>query len=294
MVEYKISPQTKAIQQYGLEILRVFHEVCESHQLNYILDFGTLLGAVRHQGFIPWDDDIDVAMPRKDFEIFKEIATSALPSNMFLQTHDTDPNYYNLIAKIRIPNQEYVENAMQYFDIVHGPWLDIFIYDAKFDDSELEEHKQKIYNKKRSYYPRLINALYSNPSVEYNFFEQKSKQVFRKIIQKSQMRQKRGLLMRYLDTQYNEVNQLIKQSPSNNLSGELITYTFPIHSKADEAGLSLAQKDFQDRKLQKFEDSVFYIPTNYHQILTNRYGNYMELPSIDERKSNHQWVHECD
>lgn len=291
MIAYQTSPQTKAIQQYGLEILQTFHEICETHQLNYILDFGTLLGAIRHQGFIPWDDDIDVAMPRKDFEMFQKIAPSALPAHMFLQTHDTDSNYYNLIAKIRIPNTDYVENAMQYFDIVHGPWLDIFIYDAKFDDCELEKQKQKIYNKKRSFYPKLINTLYCDPAVDYNFFEQKSKQIYQKVIQKAQARQKRVLLMRYLDKQYDEVTQIIKENPPSNSSGELLTYTFPIHSKADEAGLSLNQKDFQNRKLQKFEGFLFYIPKNYDQLLTNRYGNYLELPAVADRKSNHQWVH---
>lgn len=290
MVKYIIEPRTKIIQQYGLDILLAFHEICETNQLTYVLDFGTLLGAVRHDGFIPWDDDIDVAMPREDFEKFKQLAQASLPKNMFLQTHDTDPNYYNCIAKIRIPDENYIENAMQHFDIVHGPWLDIFIYDYTFDEAELEQNKQKIYNHKRRFYPWMIGTLVSKPSNEYSLLQKIIKNSFRSILIKSQKRKKRGLLMRYLDKQYDQLTTVIRNAPEKNNSGEMITYTFPIHSDSDEKGLRLTNKQFQERKLQKFEDYFFYIPIDYNQILIDRYGNYMQLPPYEERKTNHSWV----
>lgn len=96
--------------------------------------------------------------------------------------------------------------------------------------------------------------------------------------------------MQYLDTQYAKLDTLIKDAPAKNKSGDMITYTFPIRSKSDEKGLLLNRKHFHDRILQQFEDQYFYIPVDYEQVLTHRYGKYEQLPPIEERKSNHQWV----
>lgn len=96
--------------------------------------------------------------------------------------------------------------------------------------------------------------------------------------------------MRYLDVKYEKLTALIKNAPNQNSSGDMITYTFPIHSESDEKGLRLNINDFKNKKLQKFENRYFYIPVNYDRILTDRYGDYNKLPPYEERKSNHQWV----
>ena len=80
-------------QMLMVEILEDVHNLCEKHGLKYFLDGGTLIGAVRHKGFIPWDDDIDIGMPREDYEKFIEIAKKELPDNLFLQTFETDKYY---------------------------------------------------------------------------------------------------------------------------------------------------------------------------------------------------------
>lgn len=92
---------TKFIQKESYGILKIFHMICEKEDLKYILDFGTLLGAIRHKGFIPWDDDLDVSMPRKDYEKFLKVASKYLPENMEIQNHKTDPNYLVPFTKIR-------------------------------------------------------------------------------------------------------------------------------------------------------------------------------------------------
>lgn len=96
--------------------------------------------------------------------------------------------------------------------------------------------------------------------------------------------------MRYFDQRYDQLTTLITNAPATNKSGEMITYTFPIDSESDVKGLHLNEEHFENRKLQKFEEYLFYIPVNYKQLLTDRYGNYMELPPYEERKSNHFWV----
>jgi len=84
-----------------LDMLIEFDAICKKHQLQYWLDSGTLLGAVRHQGFIPWDDDIDLSMPVEDYNKFLKIAQAELSSNIFLQTSETDTNFKFDYIKLR-------------------------------------------------------------------------------------------------------------------------------------------------------------------------------------------------
>lgn len=96
--------------------------------------------------------------------------------------------------------------------------------------------------------------------------------------------------MRYYDYKFNKLNEVVKKRPEKNSTGALLTYSFSIDLVDSEESLSLNIQDFKNRRLQKFEEYYFYIPKNYETILTNRYGDYTELPSYEERKSNHQWV----
>ena len=73
---YTVPVRTRKTRAVQMELLQVFKEFCNAHQLRYYLWSGTLLGAVRHQGFIPWDDDVDVVMPRRDYNTFKQLAAS--------------------------------------------------------------------------------------------------------------------------------------------------------------------------------------------------------------------------
>ena len=135
------SERTQYLQEEGLKILSEFHRICEAHNLLYILDYGTLLGAVRHKGFIPWDDDIDVSMPRKDYEKFLEVCEYSLKESFLLQTNKTDPNYFYPYAKLRISDDRLKENLVSHFDMIHGPWIDIFPFDYRFDDKTIEQNK---------------------------------------------------------------------------------------------------------------------------------------------------------
>ena len=115
-------------QEIMLKLLIEFDKICQKYQLTYWLNFGTLLGAVRHKGFIPWDDDLDVSMPKKDYQKFLNIAATELPDKMFLQTKKSDHHAINFIAKIRDRNSTFIDawekgKKIQYHQ---GIFIDIF------------------------------------------------------------------------------------------------------------------------------------------------------------------------
>lgn len=108
-----------------LRLLKSFHAICEEHGLRYWLDAGTLLGAVRHGGFIPWDDDVDVLMPRDDYARFCAIAADELPFDMFFQTPETDPGFSCPWVKIR-DRYSHLDEATGPYPYSQAIFIDIF------------------------------------------------------------------------------------------------------------------------------------------------------------------------
>ena len=122
------TPLRKA-QLASLDVLMEFDRVCKKNGITYWIDFGTLLGAVRHKGFIPWDDDIDVSMPPEEFKRFKEIGQNELNKGYFLQTEQTDPgsNMCKGIFKIRKDNTLYIHDFDDFRKGYHkGVSIDVF------------------------------------------------------------------------------------------------------------------------------------------------------------------------
>lgn len=112
-----------------LEMLKIIADICDRHGLHYWLDAGSLLGAVRHGGFIPWDDDMDIAMPMDDLKKFAEIAKTELPEHLFVQSKDTDPSYRFEHYKVVDKKSFYVQYDDD-FELPYqkGLFIDIFPY----------------------------------------------------------------------------------------------------------------------------------------------------------------------
>lgn len=118
---------TWRMQERMLEVLQVIDGICQRHGIPYWLSGGSMLGAVRHGGFIPWDDDLDIEMLRPNFERLMRILPQELPEHLALQWHTTDPNYFFQFAKVRDRNSELFErNGYDKLWKEHGVWVDIF------------------------------------------------------------------------------------------------------------------------------------------------------------------------
>ena len=119
-----------------LNMLIEFDKICRRNNIKYILDAGTLLGAVRHKGFIPWDDDIDVRMLRDDYEKFCVVANKELPETMFFQNYKNDKGYPWMYSKIRMKGTKAVRIGQDRLNMEEGIYMDIFPCDGVPDDNK--------------------------------------------------------------------------------------------------------------------------------------------------------------
>lgn len=118
------------LQKVEFDILQCFTQICDKLQLPYFLVCGSALGAVKYGGFIPWDDDVDVALPRDAYEIFLEKAPALLPSYLFLQNYQSEPYFTHCFTKLRNSNTTYIEKSVARAPIHHGVYIDIFPIDG--------------------------------------------------------------------------------------------------------------------------------------------------------------------
>ena len=247
-------------QQIMLEILLEIHRICEDNNLIYWLDAGTLLGAIRHKGFIPWDDDCDISMPRKDYNKFLAIAQEYLPNNMFLQHKGTDKKYPENFAKVRMLGTELIEHDEDGTeDYCHGIFVDIFPYDRY--DYEWFMNWMKwlngIRSKKGKYKKGSIKRTFVSLYVNVILFI--------------------PLQISYIAKKFFIKNKSIICSKE----GMFFTYGLeccPIRMTKIDDILPVC-------KGQKiFEGYDFCIPNNSDAVLKNNFGNdYMILPPIEKR-----------
>ena len=132
------------LQKKQFAILCEFVRICEKLDLQYYMICGSALGSAKYSGFIPWDDDIDVALPRKDYNIFIEKAQALLPEHLHLQNYKTDKNFHHYCSKIRDSQTTYIERDQKNLNIHHGVFVDVIPLDALPDD-KLFKFKYRVF-----------------------------------------------------------------------------------------------------------------------------------------------------
>lgn len=257
----------RKVQLAQLEIAREIRRVCDENGISYVLCDGTFLGAIRHGGFIPWDDDMDIAMLRSEYEKFCRIAPDKLKPEFFLQTWYTDEGYALPFAKVRKRGTLFVEaKAKQLKE--NGFFVDIFPLDYAYEDpqkqSELIQKLVKLYRVK------LMKSGYT-PWMEGN-----------RILWKKR------------------IGYLYYQMKALFADGQKLARAFDeLATSVGQTGLVCERCDVShDRpypvELFKapvpctFENEVFSAPCDYDKYLTINYGDYMCLPPEDQRENRHQ------
>lgn len=126
--------ELRKLQLYELNLLKVFADICEKNDLRYYMIGGTMLGAVRHRGFIPWDDDIDIGMPREDYKKFMEIVGDQLPDGYVFLNYKTDQDYLRYFSRL-VDTRVKIYNDSNTDTLLENAWMDIFPLDGTPDNS---------------------------------------------------------------------------------------------------------------------------------------------------------------
>ncbi|SCH25998.1 LPS biosynthesis protein [uncultured Dorea sp.] len=265
----------KRVQNTEKEILVKFIEICEKYNLKYFAAFGTLLGAIRHRGFIPWDDDIDVGMLRKDYEKFLKVAQKECGKEFFIQTVDTDPKYHLFFGKMRMCNTQFVENSLQQADSVTGFYIDIFPFDAVPD-----EKKKMTRQLKKAERLSILLSVNKVKEPQIGNYSKAKTSVMRGI----------WYILHYGMKIFHITGEKIWRSCEKTFSKydqeetQQITCFFP---DAEKWLIKISELDQLEEIL--FEDIKIKVPVGYDAILTRNYGDYMKLPP-KEKRINHMPV----
>lgn len=247
----------RAMQLKELEILRDFADFCENNGIVYYLMYGTLIGAARHQGFIPWDDDIDVVMDVKNYKRFLKCAKRKYPDKYFVQNFRTERNVWFNWTKIRMNGTTSMNQELAHLDIHFGLCMDIFVLTG-IPKGKLARRIQASAQELQSV---LLNKYYSQMTGEIS--HPRAKQLYRWIPEKLRI----------------PICRLLESI--------LITDTHACTQCRNSDGISktiFQSENFAGQgEMLLFEDRTYPVPICWREVLSRTYGNWQELPPESER-----------
>ena len=244
------------LKKVELEILIDVANFCDKHNLTYFLVGGTLLGSIRHSGFIPWDDDIDIGMPRNDYEKFIELYRS---DKYYLQALESDSSYWQCYAKVRKSHTLVIERVIKDLNINKEIGIDIFPFD-------------------------LVNANnYSDVKIRATLIRsiRDTIQVKKKIKGISDCHYKilTRLLKIFSVKRLYKINKKLMTKDNNKDSNILMCFLMDYKLEKEFNNKNI----FYPLKTGDFEGHKFKIPNDYDNYLTHVYGDYMKLPKKEDR-----------
>lgn len=252
------------LKKLELQLLDELKRVCDALGICFYLDAGTLLGAIRHQGFIPWDDDVDVCMVRSDYDRLMQEGPGVFESDYFLQTPSNSPRMPASYMKLRLNGTCMVESLLDNTDGNHGIWIDIFPFDYFGPDTDI--NKLQI---REAFWGKMFDL------------RQRRRPSDQLPVYKSVVRYLAHYALGFIPAQAFLTKMRMPEAPSSAADGFISCLHYGscfFWIKWDDA-FPPVEVTFEGRKLLAL--------ANYEDYLEQVYGNWMELPPVNERIPHH-------
>lgn len=248
-----------------LEMLLEVDRICKKNNIKYCLFMGTLLGAIRHNGFIPWDDDLDIAMMREEYEKFKKACKKDLnKSKFFYQDYSTDSHYRWGYARLRRKNSEFVRSGQEFMQMKTGIFLDIFPLD--FIPNFV------VFRVFHSFYYFILRK------VSYSEVARKTSRMFVTRFVYSLLNK---IPIQFLRNKFNKLS-FKSVHPKKTKFVRILFFNLPQKYK-----LGYPSKWFEDFGEVKFETGLFPGIKDFDSFLKFQYGDYTNIPPTEKRKYCH-------
>ena len=260
----------REIQDVSLELLLDVHSFCKENNINYTLYGGTMIGAVRHGGFIPWDDDIDVAMPRPDYERFISSFQSKRGYKLFAS--GTKECYLAFSRLCEMEKTLVTEDRLPWCSQQTGVWIDIFPLDGAPDDEK--EAERSIRKMRRNWmkccYARSAQSPYSAAPTAFK----KIKLAYKKLFLNNKFRNIHSINKKFIQD-----CQRIKWGETNHFCN----YAFITFGMREY----IPMEDNRTTINFSFEGTEMPVCNGYDHLMRHKYGDYMQLPPENEREPRH-------
>lgn len=252
----------RELQQHINKTLLVFHDICKEHDLHYYLLFGTMLGAVRHKGFIPWDDDIDVGLPRNEYEVFIKHAKEWLSEPYEFVCHETDPEFLGGIGKLQDSSTTLIER--KHVKYIGGVYIDIF----PIDGISSNPLAQRIQYARYSYYNKVCYFLHRDPFKHGHGVSSWLPRLVRKMYTyESAMRKFKKTMTKYPYEKSTWVSAL-NDGMNSVMPKSVLGRPTPV----------------------EFEGNMVMGVENPDDYLTREFGDYMQIPKPEDRISHNFYL----